>query len=75
MTQIEQLLNEAMKLDASGRSELVARLLETLEEVGEVDEEVEQAWREEVRRRVAKIHSGEAKLIPWEEAERRLFAK
>ena len=75
MTQVDRLLNEAMKLDASGRSELAARLLETLEEVEEVDEDVEEAWREEVRRRIAKIHSGEAKPIPWKEAERRLFAK
>lgn len=72
MTQVDQLLNEAMKLDETGRSELTRRLLETLEEV---DEDVDPAWREEVRQRVAKIRTGEANLIPWEEAERRLFAK
>lgn len=72
MTQVDQLLSEAMKLDKSERSELTRRLLETLDEV---DEDVDSAWRQEVRERVAKIRSGEAELIPWEEAERRLFAK
>ena len=72
MTQVDQLLNEAMKLDETGRSGLTRRLLETLEEV---DEDVDPAWREEVRQRVAKIRAGEANPIPWEEAERRLFAK
>jgi len=72
MTQVDQLLSEAMKLDESERSELGRRLLETLDEV---DEDVDSAWRQEVRERVAKIRTGEAELIPWEETERRLFAK
>jgi putative addiction module component (TIGR02574 family) len=36
------------------------------------DEGVEEAWREEVRRRLEEIDSGAVQLIPWEEALRRL---
>jgi putative addiction module component (TIGR02574 family) len=72
MTDVDRLLSEAMKLDEVQRSELARRLLDTLDEV---DDELEQTWREEVRRRLARIQSGEATLIPWEETERRLFAR
>jgi putative addiction module component (TIGR02574 family) len=53
------------------RHELAERLLESLfEEVS--GPEVEAAWKDEVRDRIERIKSGEAKLIPWEETERRL---
>jgi putative addiction module component (TIGR02574 family) len=72
MTQVEHLLSEAMKLDEPTRAELVRRLFATLERA---DAGLEEAWREEVRHRVTRIRNGEAVLVPWEEAERRLFAK
>ena len=72
MTQVDQLLSEALKLDVTQRSELVARLLES---VADLSEEIDHAWREEVRERMARMRSGQATLIPWEETERRLLAK
>jgi putative addiction module component (TIGR02574 family) len=41
----------------------------------EVDEDAEQAWRVEILRRLQEIDSGAAKLVPWDEARRRLFAR
>ena len=38
----------------------------------EVDEDAEEAWREEIRRRLEEIDSGATKLVPWDEARRRL---
>jgi hypothetical protein len=40
-----------------------------------VDEDAEQAWREQILRRLQEIDSGAVKLIPWEEARRRLLAQ
>ncbi|MGA3028389.1 MAG: addiction module protein [Bryobacteraceae bacterium] len=38
------------------------------------DDGVEEAWREEVRRRIEQIDSGAVRMIPWDEAYRRLRA-
>ena len=77
MSEVEHLLNEAMKLSGAERAELVERLLETVTEadVHAIDPEIDAAWREEVRRRSARLRSGEATTVPWEETERRLFSK
>ena len=40
---------------------------ELLASVQEVDAEAEAAWEEEIKRRIADIDSGKAKLIPAEE--------
>lgn len=73
MTNLERVLAEAMTLSNDERSELAERLLETLGPVEHVDPEVDAEWREEVRRRRARVASGEAKLVPWEEVRQRLF--
>jgi len=77
MSEVEHLLSEAMKLSGAERAELAQRLLETVaeEDVHSVDPALDAAWREEARRRSARRRSGEAKTVPWEETERRLFEK
>ena len=37
--------------------------------------DVTEAWQREISRRLRQIDSGEVDLIPWEEAERRLWSK
>jgi putative addiction module component (TIGR02574 family) len=70
----EALLRDALDLDESERAEMAAALLESLEP--SVDErEIEQAWRDEVRRRVAAADSGQAELIPWEQVRDQLLAR
>jgi len=41
----------------------------------EVDEDAEEAWREEIYRRLQQIDSGAVKPIPWDDARRRLRAR
>lgn len=70
----EALLRDALDLDERERAEMAADLLESLEPP--VDpREIEDAWREEVRRRVAAVDSGQAELIPWERVRDQLFAR
>ena len=53
---------------------MAAALLESLEPP--VDEhDIELAWREEVKRRVAEIDAGQAELIPWETVRNQLLAR
>jgi len=65
---LEELEAQALKLSVKDRSELVQRLIVSLD--GEADgtpEEIAKAWNEEIARRVAEIDSGQARLIPGKE--------
>lgn len=61
---VEELSRKARALPAEDRMRLAEELLATVQEV---DAEVEQAWDAEIRRRIAEIDSGTAKLVPAEE--------
>ncbi len=65
------LLTLAMDFPESVRAEIAAALLQSLEP--EPDADVEQAWREEVARRLAALDSGEMATIPWEQVRDELF--
>lgn len=70
---VDELSRKARALPPEDRIRLAEELLATVQDV---DAEVEQAWDVEIKRRIAEIDSGAAKLIPAEEvfAEvRRLF--
>jgi putative addiction module component (TIGR02574 family) len=68
-----ELLNEALKLPAEARAVLVDSLLESLDV--EVDEDAEQAWRQEIEQRLQEIDDAAVDLIPWPDAQRRLQAR
>ena len=61
---IEDLTAKARALPPADRVRLAEDLLSTVQET---DEEVEAAWDAEIRRRIAEIDAGTAKLIPAEE--------
>ena len=61
---VDELSRRARALPPEDRVRLAEELLATVQEV---DAEVEQAWDTEIRRRVAEIDSGTAKLVPAEE--------
>ncbi len=69
----ETLIKEVLRLPAGARAALAAELIASLDD-GEPAEEVETAWAQEIKRRLAEIESGTVKLIPWEEAERQIMA-
>jgi putative addiction module component (TIGR02574 family) len=68
---MEVLAAEALALPASERSELLDRLLESLD-TRPLDPAWEQEWAEEVDRREAAIASGQAQWLPGEDVVARL---
>ncbi len=65
---LDELEAQAMQLPLRERSELIHRLLVSLD--GEADgtpEEIAQAWDEEIARRVADMEAGRTQWIPAEE--------
>jgi putative addiction module component (TIGR02574 family) len=71
MTEKSQVvLEEALKLPPNERAEVAEQLIASLDEVPDTD--VEQAWQEEIQKRLQQIERGEMKTIPWEEVQRRL---
>ena len=67
----KELYERAMSLNDEKRAELVGMLLESLEI--EDDEGVEEAWLEEIERRVAELDSGAVKPVPWTAVRTRVF--
>ena len=61
---VEELSQKARALPPEERVRLAEELLATVQEV---DLEIEAAWDEEIRRRIAEIDSGAAKLVPADE--------
>jgi putative addiction module component (TIGR02574 family) len=60
---IDAVLDEALRLPAAERAELVARLLDSLEDSDVVEPGHVAAWTEVIDRRVEKIRDGRAKRI------------
>lgn len=63
-TLVKELSRKALSLSPEERVQPAEELLATVQQV---DPEVEAAWDEEIRRRIAEIENGTAKLIPAEE--------
>jgi len=68
-----ELLKHALELPPEARAALADSLLDSLD--AEVDEDAEEAWREEIWRRLRDIDSGAVELIAWPDARRRLMAR
>jgi putative addiction module component (TIGR02574 family) len=66
----KKVLEEALGLPPEERADIAAGLLDSLD--GHEDEGVEEAWAEEIARRMQEVESGAVKTIPWAEARRRL---
>ncbi len=62
---VEELYEQASHLPAKDRAELAGMLLESIDDPA--DEGVEEAWAEEIGRRMAEYRAGKAKTIPWSE--------
>lgn len=67
----KEILHEAAGLPKRDRATLAGLLIESLDPEPETD--VEAAWSDEVRRRVAELDAGTVKTIPWEEVRNELF--
>ena len=69
--QVSEILEKALALSTQERGLLIDHLIESLDE-GPAEEGVEEAWDEEIKRRVDDIRSGKAKMIPGEQVLREL---
>lgn len=67
----EEVLKQALTLDEKDRASVAGALIESLHP-GE-DQNVEEAWDAEIRRRVEELETGAVKGIPWREVRERLF--
>ena len=74
MTQeADDLLKKALTLPANERATLAGSLIDSLEEVDEAS--AQDAWNDEIARRIEELDSGKAKTISWDEVRRRIAAK
>jgi len=64
----ERVIVQALRLPKTARAALVVRLLETLDT--QVDADAEEAWDEEIGKRLEEVDSGRVKLVSWSEARR-----
>jgi putative addiction module component (TIGR02574 family) len=62
---VEELYEQASQLPAKDRAELAGMLLESIH--APADDGVEEAWAEEIERRMADYRAGRVKTIPWSE--------
>jgi putative addiction module component (TIGR02574 family) len=69
--QVSELLEKALTLSTGERGVLISRLIDSLDE-GPVEEGVEAAWDQEIKRRVDDIRAGRVKTIPGEQVLREL---
>ncbi|HKO13849.1 MAG TPA: addiction module protein [Acidobacteriaceae bacterium] len=68
-----QILHEALELPPEQRAALADSLLNSLD--ADVDPDVEQAWQEEIERRIESVRNGTTKMVPWEEVQARLLSR
>lgn len=66
-----EVLEQAMTLDEKERASIAGALIESLH--GPPDMGVQEAWDEEIRRRVSELDAGTVKTVPWSEVRERLF--
>ena len=71
MSDPAEILKEALKLPESARAALAGTLIDSLDDA--VDEEAEQVWKAEIKRRLDELNSGSAPTVPWSQARRRIF--
>jgi putative addiction module component (TIGR02574 family) len=62
------LLQKALSLSDEERAALAGSLLDSLDAT--VDKGAEEAWNQEIARRIADLDSGNAKTVPWEKLKR-----
>jgi putative addiction module component (TIGR02574 family) len=69
--EVSDLLKRALALSEDERAALANTLLDSLETR---NESVQEAWDEEVARRMKDLKAGKAVTVPWEQLHRELLA-
>lgn len=71
--EVSKLLERVLSLSLEEQEALADSLISNLG--GKVDEGLEAAWGEEIKKRIEELDSGKAKTIPWEEVRKRNLGK
>jgi putative addiction module component (TIGR02574 family) len=71
--QATELLQKALSLSEEERADLACSLIDSLDAAA--DEGAEEAWDEEIARRIHELDSGTAKTIGWDEVRDRISSK
>ncbi|WP_437800587.1 addiction module protein [Sorangium sp. So ce693] len=71
---LEDVLAAALRLPGKARAALAAELLQSLDQVDADGDDVEEAWTDEIKRRLDDVDAGTVTPIPWPESRRRLLA-
>ena len=66
----DKILNSALRQTEKDRARIAEALIASLDI--KANREVEQAWQQEIDKRLAEIDTGVVKCIPWEEVRDRL---
>jgi putative addiction module component (TIGR02574 family) len=77
MIDVESVLAAALRLPAKERAAVAAELIQSLDETEQTTEsaeEIEAAWGDEIRQRLADVDAGVVTPVSWPEARRRIFA-
>ncbi len=69
--EVSDLLKRALELPVEERAALANTLLDSL---GATERSVQEAWDEEVARRMEALKTGKAVTVPWEQLHRELLA-
>lgn len=73
MSDVDNVLIAALRLPPEARAALAAELIESLDQ-GELTGDVEEAWSDEIQRRLAEVDAGTVTPVPWLSARSRIFA-
>lgn len=69
----KDILDRALKMPENDRAAIAERLLSSLD--ARPDSNVEEAWQQEIQRRLSEIDRGEVECVPWEEVRSRMGKK
>ena len=67
----QEILDAALKLNDQEKAAIAASLIESLDP--DYDEGSDEAWADEIAKRIRDLDSGQVKTIPWSEARRMIM--
>ncbi|MHB8456016.1 MAG: addiction module protein [Acidiferrobacterales bacterium] len=69
----KEILDRALEMPENDRAAIAERLLASLD--AKPDQNVEEAWQQEVQHRLSELDRSEVECVPWEEVRARLGKK
>lgn len=69
----KEILGRALEMPENDRAAIAERLLASLDV--KPDQNVEEAWQQEVQRRLSELDRGDVECVPWEGVRARLGKK